>query len=130
VLREVFDAVRHAVLVEVGRRAADREIERRDAAHDHAAVARLAGANADVVALGDHVAQRVVQMQLDLDARIKATEFGQQRFTATGVTPSSFAAAAKLPAATVLTNPMTPRMPSTRASIANRRLAVNVATSG
>ena len=52
--------------------AADDEVQRRHLAHHHGAVARFAGANADIVASGDHVAHRVVEVQLEFDARDRA----------------------------------------------------------
>jgi len=51
----------------------------RDLARDHGAFLHLAGANSDVVAVGDHVADCIVEVQLDFDVRIEAAERRQQR---------------------------------------------------
>jgi hypothetical protein len=69
-----------AALGKVGWRAADDEVERRPPRAYTMVPSRAgAGANADIVASGDHVAHRVVEMQLQLDGGVETAEGWNER---------------------------------------------------
>ena len=76
---EVRGFPRYAMLPQVRRRPAYDEMKRSDLADDHGPVRHLAGTDAHIVGVGDHVADRVVQVQLDFDLRIAAAELREER---------------------------------------------------
>jgi hypothetical protein len=76
---KICKILRYAISRKIGWGSAYDEMKRSDLAGDHGSVFHFAGTDSHIVAFGDHVADRIVQVQFDFDLRIAAAEIREQR---------------------------------------------------